>query len=83
MEEPRLLVKIRSKVKIFYDGAAYAVSSINEIGPFDILSQHANFVTIIKDYVTVHKNMQNKEEFKIDKGILRVRENLVEVFVGI
>ena len=83
MEEQRLLVKIRSKSKVFFDGTAYAVSSTNEVGPFDILSQHANFVTVVKDFVTVHKNLQNKEDFKIDKGIMRVRENLVEVFVGI
>lgn len=83
MEEIRLQVKIRSKSKVYYDGPAYAVSSTNDIGPFDILNQHANFVTVVKDVITVHKNMQNKEEFKIERGILRVRENVVEVFVGI
>ena len=83
MEEQRLQVKIRSRSKVLFDGIAYAVSSTNDIGPFDILSEHANFVTVVKGFLTVHKNLQNKENFEIERGILRVRENLVEVFVGI
>jgi F0F1-type ATP synthase epsilon subunit len=83
MQDQRLQVKIRSKSKIYFEGLAYAVSSTNEIGTFDILSEHANFVTAVKDFITVHKSTDSKEDFSIERGILRVRENLVEVFIGV
>ncbi len=83
MDTKKLQVKITSKDKTYYQGEAFAVSSKNEIGVFDILAKHANFVTTIMGYVDVHKDSQNKIRFEMDRGILKVRENIVEIFMGI
>lgn len=74
---------IRKRDGIVFEGDVYAVSSINEIGPFDILFNHANFIAKIKDKVTIHSNKNTKKDFVIDNGIISVKENLVEVFLGI
>lgn len=82
-QQQRLQVKIFDKSKVFYEGGAWAVSSTNEIGPFDILSEHANFITVFREYVTVHKDEKNMQKFDFEKGIFHVRSNIVEVYVGI
>lgn len=83
MDLKKLQVKISSTEKTLFEGEAFAVSSKNSVGIFDVLGEHANFVTPVIEYVEVHKNMGNKEKFNLERGILRVKENIVEVFVGI
>lgn len=83
MDSKKIDVHIKSSDKNYYVGEAFAVSSINEVGRFDVLGEHSNFVTIIKDYVEVHKNPANKTRFDLKRGILRVKNNKVEVFIGI
>ena len=83
MDLKKLQVKISDREKVLFEGEAFAVSSKNEIGVFDILGEHANFVSTVAEYVVVHKNADNKVKFDMDRGILRVKENIVEVFAGI
>ncbi len=44
-----LQLKISSPKQTFYEGPALSVSSINSAGKFDILPQHANFVTLVEN----------------------------------
>lgn len=74
---------VLDKQKKVFDGSCYAVSSTNSIGNFDILYGHANFVTVINGYVEIHKTKELKQNINLDRGILKVTNNLVEVFVGI
>jgi F0F1-type ATP synthase epsilon subunit len=67
---------------IMFEGDVEAVSSKNDVGPFDILSEHGNFVSTVNEYVRIHKLGGEVEELKIDKGILRVKENKLEIFIG-
>jgi len=74
---------VRNREGIVFEGPVFAVSSINEIGPFDILSDHANFVCTIKDNLIIHQAEDKKQEIKIDTGILSVKANKIEVYIGI
>ena len=67
---------------ILFEGEVEAVSSKNEIGPFDILAEHGNFVSTVNQYVRIHKAGGAVEEIPIDRGILRVKENRLDIFVG-
>ena len=83
MDKRKLQVKISDREKILFEGEAFAVSSKNEIGIFDVLGEHANFVTTVAEYVEVRKNIDNKVRFDMERGILRVKENVVEIFAGV
>lgn len=83
MDQKTLQIKISKKDKTVYDDVGVAVSSKNEIGAFDILGEHSNFVSIIQEYIDVHKADSSKQRFIVDRGILTVRSNIVEVFIGI
>lgn len=88
MDQKTLQIKISNKDKLVFDGTGFAVSSKNEIGVFDILGEHSNFVSIIQEYVDVHRGDPRrgefaKQRFVVDRGILTVKANIVEVFIGI
>lgn len=61
---------IRNKLGIIYNDKVEAVSSKNDKGIFDILPEHENFISVIK-------------EMKIENGILRAYKNRVNIYIGI
>lgn len=83
MEDLTINLKIRSREGIIFDGRAYAFSSVNAVGPFDILPIHANFVGTFKDQMVIHLVDGSARRMDVKSGIVRARENNVDVFVGV
>jgi F0F1-type ATP synthase epsilon subunit len=84
--------EISLKVKVFWTPAAgkknfeeeaEAVSSQNQLGRFDILPGHANFITFIFKDLTIHLKNKEKISFSFERGVLEVSENKVNVFLGL
>lgn len=69
--------------EVIFRGNVRSLSGQNENGPFDILSLHTNFVTIIDGSITLHQLDGAKKEIQVGKGIVKVFEDIVYVFVGI
>ena len=78
-----ITLSIINRQGILFSGKVKAVSSYNEKGLFDILSEHENFISLIYEKIVIHKNDDTKEEVKIDNGVLRVYKNNVNIYVGI
>ena len=83
--DPKVLlnVTIKSKESTLFDGASHTVTSTNERGVFDVLPLHTNFITLIADYVVLDKGLPTEQKFNIDKGILYVLANKVDIYAGI
>ncbi|MBI4089079.1 MAG: hypothetical protein HY424_00020 [Candidatus Levybacteria bacterium] len=79
---PNLTVVIRNKDKVLYSGNPYAVTSINDKGIFDILPEHENFISLIKEKVTIHQTLKDKQEIQIENGIVRVIQDKVYIYVN-
>lgn len=77
-----LTVVVKNKENILYSGNAYALTSINDRGIFDILPQHENFISLIKEKITIHPTPFTNQEILIENGIVRVQENKVYVYVN-
>ena len=77
-----LTVVVRNKDKVLYSGQAYAVTAVNEKGNFDILAEHENFITIIKEKVIIHPTLKENKEIQIENGIIRVYKDKVYVYVN-
>ena len=79
----KLTAVIRDRNALLFQGQVEAVSSFNDKGPFDVLSQHENFISLIKKFIIIH--LPGKQEKRIDltSGVLKVKDNSVEVYVGI
>ena len=78
-----LEVYIGSPEKTLFEGLAKAISSYNDIGPFDVLGLHENFISTIRNSLRVTLQNGEKREYKIGNGIMRVNNNIVQVFLGI
>ncbi len=77
-----LQVTVRERKGIVYAGSAEAVSGINDVGPFDVLPEHANFVSVITKELILHLD-RRAQHVPFERGIMRVHANTIEVYVGI
>ena len=75
-------VNIKTKQGLVYDGDITALSSFNDLGLFDILPEHENFISIIKNKIILYKNKSQKE-IKIETGVLKVKDNYVNIYLGL
>jgi len=81
MPSPTLHVRIISPQQLLLDTEAISVSSKNLQGPFDILPQHANFITLIEESpIVVRITGKKPVAFKFPLSILLVRENQVDIY---
>lgn len=78
-----LTVTVRDRKEKLWEGEARSVSGNNIKGPFDILPQHINFISIINRKLVV-KDKENKiHEFNVSSGIMQVQGNKVMIYLGV
>ncbi|MBI2600939.1 hypothetical protein HYW42_03210 [Candidatus Daviesbacteria bacterium] len=82
--EELLSVRIISPTQVFFDGSAVSVSSKNYAGNFDVLAEHANFITVIENTPIIVRPTNGKElRFEFPLAIIFVSNNVVKVFTYI
>lgn len=74
-------VIIRDQNGIIEDGYYKYVTSFNDVGEFDILAQHANFISLIKNYVILDKTLKSERKITIESGVLKCVNERVEIFI--
>jgi len=77
-----LSVIVRDRTGVLYQGEAKTVSGKNEKGPFDVLPEHANFLTLISDEVVIRLSGDTKS-FKLTRGMLSVVDDQVTILLGV
>lgn len=83
MANQTIKLKIRNREKLVLEEEVKAITSLNDTGIFDVLPEHANFISIIKEYLIIHKTNGSKEEVKLEKGVMRVLNNEIQIFIGL
>lgn len=79
----RLFLKIFTRQGILFDSEVDSLTSKNTEGTFDVLRQHAQFISIIKEKIII-RNINGKiQEVPVDNAVMRVKGELVQVFLGI
>ncbi len=76
-------VKIYSPFRVYFDGDAESISASNLTGPFDILPGHKNFMTLLTAGEIVVRSKEGAQKLKIERGVMHVRKNKVEVFLDV
>ncbi|MEX0617056.1 MAG: hypothetical protein WD231_04595 [Candidatus Woykebacteria bacterium] len=66
-----------------YKGKASSISTQNDLGPFDVLPQHANLISLIKDRIIVRTVDGKGVNYQFRNGVLEVSNNVVKIFLGI
>lgn len=78
-------VKVFSPTKTYFDEQAVSVSGENLTGPFDILPQHHNFITLLEpcELVMRRGSKQGSQRIKISGGLMHVKADKVVVFLDV
>ena len=76
-------VKVRNTEESLFEGDIDRISSFNEIGPFDIYPMHANFISILRQELTLYNNNQKVKELKFEQAVLKVKQDVAHIFLGI
>lgn len=82
-KEEVLVLKIQTKTGVSFDNKVKAVTSFNDKGIFDVLPEHENFISVIKDKIIIHQLDGQDKEMKITNGVLKVNSNEAHIFLGL
>lgn len=74
---------IRSRSKILFNGEINTFTSFNATGEFDILENHATFISLLKKKIILDKNLESEKAFEIDSAVLSSHKNNIDIFVGL
>lgn len=90
MAEELLHVRIISPQQLILETEATSVSSENSQGPFDILPEHANFITVIENTPIIVRPASRGEPpkekpvtYTFPLSIIRVTANQVNIYTYI
>lgn len=75
-----LTVTITSPEKMIWHGKANSVSSINSKGPFDILSQHANFITYIEKAPIIIRVGKHEHRYEFKRCVIYTQNDYVSCY---
>jgi F0F1-type ATP synthase epsilon subunit len=76
-------VTVRDRKRIVFDKDAKAVTARNDTGTFDVLAQHANFISLVNQSITVHTIDGEKVTIPISNGVLKVKDNGVHCYINL
>ncbi|MGM0482277.1 MAG: hypothetical protein ACQEP6_00215 [Patescibacteria group bacterium] len=83
-DQTLLSVRIISLGEVVWEGYAQSISAENTSGPFDVLPQHANFITILKDTPIVVKTESKEEKkFTFPRSLLYAKENEIKIYANV
>jgi F0F1-type ATP synthase epsilon subunit len=82
-DETLLELTVKNRQKTVFQGNVHTVSSSNEKGVFDILPFHANYITLVKDSLVIDKTRSTEQQIPIDRALLYVMDNKINVYAGL
>lgn len=80
---PLITVSIKKPEQIVFDGQAQTVSSVSDRGKFDVLPFHANFISLIREAITIRQPNKEPLIIPITTGIMKVHSNTIKIILGI
>ncbi len=81
MAKPTFSLIIRTRQDVVYDAEVEAVTSTNAAGDFDILPEHAYFISLVQRFITIHETAGRLKRYEIDQGIIYVQQNKVKIYL--
>ena len=81
--KPTMAVKVYAPFKIYFEGEAYSVSAVNDVGPFDILPHHHNFLCMLVPCTLSIETPKGQQTVKIHRALMHVKADQVTVFLDI
>jgi F0F1-type ATP synthase epsilon subunit len=76
-------VKVSDTDTIIFEGEVERISSFNEVGRFDVYPMHANFISLIRQELTLFQKKVKVKEVKLEQAVMKVKKDIVHIFLGI
>lgn len=76
-------IKVRDTENILFEGEVDRISSFNEVGPFDIYTMHANFISIINNKITLYLKKAKIKELTFEQAVMKVKKDTVHIYLGV
>ncbi len=77
-------IKVHSPFRVYFDENAYSISGANATGPFDILPQHHNFMTLLTPGdLLIRTPDRGTVTIRISQGVMHVKKDAVIVFLDV
>lgn len=76
-------VMVRNRRQVLFEDDVKAVTSRNDTGLFDVLPEHSNFISVIKEKILLHKKSGEKYEIAVQNGIMKVKNNTVRCYIDL
>jgi F0F1-type ATP synthase epsilon subunit len=83
MAQPTIHTIVKDKNGVVADEVVTAVTSYNQVGTFDVLPMHTNFITLIKTKLILHKIDRTEREIKVGTGLLQVINAEIHIYLGL
>jgi len=84
MPEQTMFVKIYTPYQTYFEGPAHSLSAVNGTGPFDVLPQHKNFMSLLVPCTIKVRTARNTDfNLPVEQGVLHVKADKVTVFLDI
>ena len=83
MESRILDVVVRNRDTVLFEGPCTSVSSYNNVGKFDVLGRHANFITLVTNKIELVTKSGERRSIDVNNGVCKVKKNEVAIFLGI
>jgi F0F1-type ATP synthase epsilon subunit len=82
-DSKHMYVKVYAPFKVYYDDQAISITAVNDTGPFDILTGHHNFMTLLNPCDVIVRTDRGEEKIPIQRGVMHVKADQVIVFLDV
>jgi len=79
----KIKLTVRDTQNIIFDGEVDRISSFNEVGRFDIYPMHANFISIIRQEISLFQDKKLIKNITIEQAVLKIKQDVAHIFLGI
>lgn len=83
MSDKKLNLKIRDTQSVLFEGMVDRITTLNEVGPFDVYPMHANLISILRNQLLVYNDHKMIKEIKFEQAVLKVKQDKAQVFLGL
>src|SRR5260221_13407232 len=79
----KIHLTVRNRKQILFNEDVKSVTSRNDTGLFDILPEHANFISLVTSPLVIVKINGQKQEITFSNGIVKVKDNAVFCYIDL
>lgn len=81
--ELTIKTRVLSEKRKEFEGEVYSITSENDHGVFDILPNHANFISIIRNFAYLNLPGGDRKSISLTEGVLKFVGNNATIYITV